>query len=248
MANRRSIYKFYYIYKTTNLINNKIYIGQKSANVEPGEDFKYLGSGRVLKQAIIKNGRANFKKEILEICTQENLNEREIFWIKELDSMNPEIGYNLTKGGETTSGWHPTKESLERMSNAQKGEKSFNYGKRGKDCHNYGRRHSEESLRKNREANSGENNAMWGKHHPEEVLIQIAESWKTRNDYKCEFCGFTTKSKMNITKYHDSKCKQNPDRQITLYSCEWCDTESENKTNIIRFHNENCKQNPNRKS
>jgi group I intron endonuclease len=82
------------IYKTTNLINNKIYIGQDSKN-----NPKYLGSGLILKKAIKKYGEKNFKKEILEHCiNQDELNEREKYWIKELNSIVPN-GYNITDGG-----------------------------------------------------------------------------------------------------------------------------------------------------
>jgi len=45
-------------------------------------------------------GRKNFQKEILEHCTKYyQLNEKEIFWIEKLDSTNPDIGYNITGGG-----------------------------------------------------------------------------------------------------------------------------------------------------
>jgi len=78
------------IYKTVNLVNGKIYIGQQSTNRKD-----YLGSGKILQRAIKKYGKENFKKEIIEKCsTKKELNEREIYWIKEL---NPE--YNLHEGG-----------------------------------------------------------------------------------------------------------------------------------------------------
>lgn len=83
------------IYKTTNLINSKIYIGQDSKN-----DSNYLGSGKILNYAIKKYGRENFKKEILEECkTKEELNKQEIYWIKFYNSINKSIGYNINEGG-----------------------------------------------------------------------------------------------------------------------------------------------------
>ena len=87
-----------YIYKTTNLRNNKIYIGQHK-----GQTFDpyYYGSGTWFKRALKKEGKENFKCEILEVCdTAEMLNEREIYWIEFYQSRNSEIGYNLAKGGE----------------------------------------------------------------------------------------------------------------------------------------------------
>jgi len=85
------------IYKTTNLINNKFYIGQDSRN-----NSNYLGSGKLLKQAILKYGKQNFKKEILQKCNSvDKLNESEIWWIKELDATNRKIGYNIASGGDS---------------------------------------------------------------------------------------------------------------------------------------------------
>lgn len=84
------------IYKTTNLVNGKIYIGKDSKN-----DPKYYGSGLVLNQAIKKYGIENFQKEILEYCdSKENLNNREKYWIKFYNSTDRAIGYNLTDGGD----------------------------------------------------------------------------------------------------------------------------------------------------
>jgi hypothetical protein len=84
------------IYKTTNLINDKIYIGKDTLN-RPG----YLGSGIYLKNAIDKYGIENFTKETIETCqSNDELNEREIFWIKELKSQDKSIGYNISDGGE----------------------------------------------------------------------------------------------------------------------------------------------------
>jgi len=84
------------IYKITNTINGKIYIGKSEKNNE-----KYYGSGILIKKSIIKYGKENFSKEILEEFDNiERLNEREIYWINLLDSRNPKIGYNIAPGGE----------------------------------------------------------------------------------------------------------------------------------------------------
>ncbi len=85
------------IYKTTNLINNKIYIGQDSKN-----NPEYIGSGLQLLRAIKKYGKDNFKKEIVEECSsREQLDEREIFWINFYNSTNRHVGYNITEGGNS---------------------------------------------------------------------------------------------------------------------------------------------------
>ena len=84
------------IYKTTNLINGKIYIGQDSHNIP-----SYLGSGKLIQLAILKYGKENFVKEVLAYCNSpEDLDEKEKYWIKELNSTDRNIGYNLNQGGQ----------------------------------------------------------------------------------------------------------------------------------------------------
>jgi group I intron endonuclease len=99
------------IYKTINLINGKIYIGQDTKN-----NPNYLGSGKIIKEAIKKYGKKNFTKEIIEICdSQEELNYREIYWIDKLGSRNNEIGYNILSGGLGSTGFKQSEESIEKI-------------------------------------------------------------------------------------------------------------------------------------
>ena len=87
-----------YIYKTSNLVNGKIYIGQKKSDVFLGN--KYLGSGKKLKSAIMCYGKENFKVELVESVTCENLmDEKEIYWISYYNSTDDTIGYNISCGG-----------------------------------------------------------------------------------------------------------------------------------------------------
>ena len=87
-----------YIYKTTNLLNRKIYIGQHKSKVF---DPSYYGSGSWFRSVFKKYGKNNFTTEIIEECeSPQSLNEREIYWIEHFQSRNPSIGYNLAKGGE----------------------------------------------------------------------------------------------------------------------------------------------------
>lgn len=93
----------YYIYKITNKINGKIYIGQHKVPKE-GEGFRrYMGKGIAIKEAINKYGKENFDKEIIEYIEDDEkhslVSEREIYWISKLNSLYPN-GYNISKGGE----------------------------------------------------------------------------------------------------------------------------------------------------
>lgn len=87
------------IYKTTNLLNGKIYIGKDKKN-----NKNYLGSGVALKESIKKYGKNNFKKEIICFCNNiEELNEKEKYYIKFYNSQDKNIGYNITDGGDGNS-------------------------------------------------------------------------------------------------------------------------------------------------
>ena len=87
-----------YIYKTTNLVNNKIYIGQHRGAYL---DENYLGSGKLLAAAINKYGKESFKCELLELCADKMaLDQKEKEYIKKYNSQNNEIGYNISEGGQ----------------------------------------------------------------------------------------------------------------------------------------------------
>jgi GIY-YIG catalytic domain. len=92
------------IYKATNKVNGKIYIGQTIKTLDrriKGHINDSRNGGNRFKNAIKKYGRENFKWEVIEECqTIEQLNEREEYWIRELNSTNIEIGYNMKNGGK----------------------------------------------------------------------------------------------------------------------------------------------------
>ena len=93
------------IYKITNLINEKVYIGQSvdinyRFNNHKSESFnpKSNAYNTAIHRAIRKYGVENFSFEVIEECTKELLSEREIYWIAYYNSYGN--GYNLTSGGE----------------------------------------------------------------------------------------------------------------------------------------------------
>ena len=93
------------IYKITNLINGKIYIGQ-SVDIQyrfrnhKSESFnpKSNAYDTAIHRAIRKYGVENFSFDVVEECDQEELRDREIYWINYYNSFGE--GYNLTTGGE----------------------------------------------------------------------------------------------------------------------------------------------------
>lgn len=93
-----------YIYKITNLINGKIYIGKTLLTVEKRwkehcEDYKkQRNEKRPLYSAMNKYGIENFKIEQIEECSDKIINEREVYWIEHYQSFKH--GYNATIGGD----------------------------------------------------------------------------------------------------------------------------------------------------
>ena len=93
------------IYKITNKINNKCYIGQ-STNIERRwqEHLAKIPIGtQVLYQAIRKHGYTNFTFEILEECSIDLLDQREVYWSVQYNSLVPN-GYNMVECGGSSHG------------------------------------------------------------------------------------------------------------------------------------------------
>lgn len=87
-----------YIYITTNLINGKKYIGQHRSNKL---DHSYLGSGKALTEAVIKYGKENFSTKILCECySEDELNEKEVYYIKLYNAVESRDFYNMARGGK----------------------------------------------------------------------------------------------------------------------------------------------------
>lgn len=96
MANKNAEKKFHYLYKTTNLLNNKYYYGMHSTNKL---DDGYLGSGTYLNRSIKKYGKENFKKEIISYYnSREELVNAEIELITE-SVVSKKSCMNLKPGG-----------------------------------------------------------------------------------------------------------------------------------------------------
>lgn len=92
------------IYKFTNNLNGKVYIG-KSVNIyrRYSHHISCVNNNdkqikQLIHKAIRKYGLSNFSFSIIEECNKELLDEREIYWIKYYNSFNN--GYNMTEGGD----------------------------------------------------------------------------------------------------------------------------------------------------
>ena len=191
------------VYLITDTTNGKQYVGQTihsaeqrfSQHCKPSET-----NCRLLNLALQAHGAENFTVSVLEtVESPEELDEREIFWIKELNTLSPN-GYNLKEGGQGKSGG-VCEETRRRLSLALKGkfagENNPFFGQKhtpeslekmrkprqsicGQNNPNYGGGFSEEHRRKLSAAKSGENHPWYGKHLPEETRRKIGEKSRGR--------------------------------------------------------------------
>lgn len=94
----------FYLYKITDLINNKIYIGQTVNPKRRWRDHKWLALNKqeqYIHRAMNKYGISNFTFETIASClTQNDADETERLIIQQYDSRNKEKGYNISPGGE----------------------------------------------------------------------------------------------------------------------------------------------------
>jgi len=106
---------YYFIYETTNLVNGKKYRGMhKTEKIEDG----YLGSGLAIEKAIIKYGKENFVREILEFTeSYDELIQLEKIYVDE-DWVLDESNYNLKTGGQSSG--ILSDESKKKISNTLK--------------------------------------------------------------------------------------------------------------------------------
>lgn len=161
------------IYKITNTVNGKIYVGKTSETVEKRWErhiwFSRKDRNIYFSSAIRKYGRDAFKHEVLAHAdSDEQSCFLERMWILVLNSANREVGYNSTHGGE---GFSTGDKNPNRMN-----------PKRGKDSPSYGRIVTEEQRAKISATLTGklvgEKNPFYGKQHTPEMIAFFRDSQK----------------------------------------------------------------------
>ncbi len=185
--------KYHYIYKITNVLNNKYYIGMHSTdNLEDG----YFGSGRKLSKAIKKYGKVNFKKEILEFLpNRSSLKEREKHLVNE-DLLKDLLCMNLMIGGH---GGYSEAGRLGGIKSALRTNKILK--KRFKNEPLFLKAYQERGFiqaKKNWKDGKykpvhlyGKNNGMYNKHHSIETKYKMSKNHKGKSNSQFGTCWIT---------------------------------------------------------
>lgn len=179
--------KYNFIYKTTNLINYKFYIGMHSTN---NMNDTYIGSGTFLKRSIKKYGVENFKFEILEFVeTREELKKREKELINE-ELLKDPFCMNIKLGGE--GGFdhiiHDKKRDLEHLKKARersnwlrKNDENWKQKTKEINAKNAKKASSKSSVCPLLEYNKNNGNPMKGKKHTNETKKKMSLSHENKN-------------------------------------------------------------------
>jgi group I intron endonuclease len=149
------------IYKATNKVNGKVYIGQTTQRLSQRRSNHFCSnSGCVyFKNALLKYGKSNFTWLVLCECGDGDImDEEEIRYINEYKSYDRKYGYNLNRGGSGNMGFKHTENTKNKISSAKTGVKLPKFTathKKRIGLSNKGKRHSEESKLKMSAARMG---------------------------------------------------------------------------------------------
>ena len=158
------------IYLITNLINQKKYIGQTKNSIEQRwaehcRRAKRSTTGSELYLDIQKYGPENFKCEVLEECPINELCDREIYYIKKLNTYQGDSnkGYNQTRGGIGSTIYEIEEEEIVSMYN--QGQSAGEIAKQ----FNCSDGNISKKIRHSKKTNKGLHNQKWIETHPELV-------------------------------------------------------------------------------
>ncbi len=195
----------YIVYKTINLVNQKIYIGKHKQKFHFPILFDgYFGSGILLINAIKKYGKKNFIRETLHVFyTPEEAYAKEAELVNEA-FVKREDTYNLMIGGLGIT-FH-TEESKRKIGEYHKGKPS---GMKGKKAWNKGISKTEDekivlSIKAKERLSNKENHPLFGKHHNDETKQKISDSMKGENH---PLFGKYGKNHPNYGKRHSEETK-----------------------------------------
>jgi group I intron endonuclease len=180
----------HYLYRITDILSGKVYIGQSSKETERWRQHRYFARQeepiQYIHRAMKKYGVEHFVYEVIATCkTREDADETEIQLIKQYDSRNPMKGYNLAPGGDH----------------------AWNAGLPSEQQPMYGKHHSEESKKKISASNMGKEMPP----HTDDWKKQ-ASLWLTGRPCSEETKEKRSKSRIGILHSEDTKRQMSKSR------------------------------------
>lgn len=181
------------IYRITCLSNGKHYIGSaqsiKARWASHKNNLKHnKHSNRHLQNAYNKFGAENFEFEVIELCNNDNLIEREQYWIDCIDASNPDVGMNNSPTATTTKGFRHSVNTINILKEKAKNRdhshlKIYTESLRGKPAHNKGKpgmRWTDDMKKRASESHIGQ--VAWNKgiKHKLETRIKTSETLKSK--------------------------------------------------------------------
>jgi group I intron endonuclease len=179
---------FGYIYKITNTVNSKVYIGQTTRSIEARFKEHLRNCNTVSKKsmhlyaAMNTYGKENFSIELLgEAASQDELNEKEIYWINYYDSLNN--GYNMKQGGQDEN---PMNSSIVREKHDIKMRSEEVRTKISKSMTEYRNKHGFSASHRQKLSEAAKNQLYYlkddrvthvNKHDTEKIAQLVADGW-----------------------------------------------------------------------
>lgn len=211
------------VYKTTNLVNNKFYLGVHDTSRK--NDKTYLGSGIVLKQAIKKYGKSNFIREtLMEFNTSEEAYDYEEWLVNDYMINRPDC-YNRIIGGQGQKpGYKHTNSARDKMTNR------LNEYYASDEWQNNGRLQKSSSM-------SQHYDTVNGKLHLELTQTLMKDRWENNEEYANKMRNLHNGRKRT----EETKRKiRNAQLSLPLVTCPHC-KKSGQITGMKRYHFDNCK-------
>lgn len=177
--------EYWCIYRITNNVNGKTYIGQHKYTNENNPMHRYAGGGKLLHLAYKKYGRENFSTEVLyrRIQYKETADSMEIWAIAKERKENKNGCYNIAEGGGRFNTGPMSEEHKQKICNANRGRKLTDAHKQKLREANLGKKESEETRRKISKACKGKTCCWKGKKLSEEHRKHISEGNKGKNTW-----------------------------------------------------------------
>lgn len=213
--------KYYFLYRTVNLVNGKFYVGVHSTN-DICDD--YIGSGVLLKRAIKRYGIDNFRRDILLFFSNENMMYNYESCIVNDEFILDDHNYNIARGGRGDPNYYTSNGIIERRERCNTGERNPMYGK----THSIKSKLKMKRIRlknptgtytRTEETIEKLRNSLKNKTKSDDARKSMSKAQRNIKPQTCPHCGKT--GTHNMKRYHFDNCKLVNPNQIRHKTGRW---------------------------